>query len=97
MLAALPKGTVPVLVLPGGEVIDESLDIMRWPLSKCDADCWLQREDAALIGANDPQFKINLDVYKYPEPHTGDALEHRNRGLAFLRQLEFRRSASKSA
>lgn len=32
MLALSPKGTVPVLVLPGGEVIDESLDIMHWAL-----------------------------------------------------------------
>ena len=30
MLAASPKGTVPVLVLPDGTVLDESLDIMRW-------------------------------------------------------------------
>ncbi len=29
MLAASPKGTVPVLVLPGGQVIAESLDVMR--------------------------------------------------------------------
>ena len=30
MLAASSKGTVPVLVLPGGTVLDESLDIIRW-------------------------------------------------------------------
>ncbi len=32
MLAASPKGTVPVLVLPNGQVIEQSLDIMRWAL-----------------------------------------------------------------
>src|SRR5690606_12591001 len=33
MLAVSPKGTVPVLVLPDGEVIDESLEIMGWALA----------------------------------------------------------------
>lgn len=36
MLAASPKGTVPVLVLKHGHVIDESLDIMRWALTRSD-------------------------------------------------------------
>jgi glutathione S-transferase len=94
MLTASPKGTVPVLVLPEGEVIDESLEVMRWVLSRCDPEGWLQRDDAALIAANDEHFKIDLDAYKYPERHTGDPLEHRDRGLAFLRILEFRLSAS---
>ena len=34
MLAASPKGTVPVLVLSDGQVIDESLEIMRWALGQ---------------------------------------------------------------
>jgi len=33
LLALSPKGTVPVLLLPNGEVLDESLDIMRWALA----------------------------------------------------------------
>ena len=41
LLAASPKGTVPVLVLPGGEVIDESLDIMLWALGRHDPQQWL--------------------------------------------------------
>ena len=32
MMAASSKATVPVLVLPGGAVVDESLDIMLWAL-----------------------------------------------------------------
>ncbi|NBR79583.1 MAG: glutathione S-transferase, partial [Alphaproteobacteria bacterium] len=32
MLAASPKGTVPVLILPNGAVLDESLDVMGWAL-----------------------------------------------------------------
>lgn len=42
MLAASAKGTVPVLVLPNGTVIDESLDIMYWALGKHDPDNWLR-------------------------------------------------------
>ena len=35
-----PKGTVPVLNLPDGKVIDESLDIMKWSVSVNDPDSW---------------------------------------------------------
>jgi len=90
MLAASPKGTVPVLVLPEGRVIDESLDIMRWALAARDPENWLARDDAALIAANDGPFKQALDGYKYPERHGGDPLPHRARGLAFLAELDAR-------
>ncbi len=36
MRAVSPKGTVAVLVLANGEVIDESIDIMRWALGQND-------------------------------------------------------------
>ena len=41
LLGASPKGTVPVLVLPEGRVIDESLDIMLWALGRHDPQQWL--------------------------------------------------------
>jgi glutathione S-transferase len=66
MLAASPKGTVPVLVLPEGRVIDESLDVMHWALTQNDPENWLIRQDAILIAANDGDFKAALDRYKYP-------------------------------
>jgi glutathione S-transferase len=90
MLAASPKGTVPVLVLPDGTVIDESLDIMRWALAMRDPENWLARDDAALIATNDGPFKHDLDRYKYPERHGSDPLAHRQSGLTFLRELEVR-------
>jgi glutathione S-transferase len=90
MLAASPKGTVPVLVVPGGNVIDESLDIMRWALANRDPESWLAREDAALIAANDGAFKHELDRYKYPQRYGVDAIVHRERGLVFLRELDTR-------
>lgn len=45
MLEASPKGTVPVLVLADGNVIDESLAIMRWALQKADPCGVLEAED----------------------------------------------------
>jgi glutathione S-transferase len=90
MLAASPKGTVPVLVLPEGHVVDESLDIMRWALGRNDPEDWLQREDSDLIAINDGPFKAHLDRYKYPDRHASDPAEHRAAGLALLRDLETR-------
>jgi len=69
MLQASAKGTVPVLVLPNSEVIDESLDIMFWALQQNDK--WkLLKEDTlaeakSLIERNDNEFKPRLDLYKY--------------------------------
>ena len=72
LLAASPKGSVPVLVLPGGEVIDQSLNIMLWALGQHDPEHWLQPERGsiadmqALIAECDGEFKLHLDRYKYP-------------------------------
>lgn len=90
MLAASPKATVPVLVLAGGAVIDESLDIMRWALGQGDPDDWLAGDDRALIATNDGPFKHHLDRYKYPERHGGDPIAHRDAGLAILQDIEAR-------
>ncbi|MDP2817062.1 MAG: glutathione S-transferase [Polaromonas sp.] len=104
MLDASPKGTVPVLVLPGGEVIDESLDIMRWALARNDPAHWLAPPGAsaeamdALIAGNDGAFKQHLDRYKYPNHYPqesgGDAmsfaLKHRNEAGHWLAQLDAR-------
>ena len=90
MLAASAKGTVPVLVLPDGKVIDESLEIMGWALANRDPEGWLTRDDAALVAANDGSFKQDLDRYKYPERYNLDPLVHRERGFAFLREIDVR-------
>jgi len=93
MLAASPKGTVPVLVLPDGTVIDESLNILRWALAQNDPEGWLAGDDAGLIAASDGPFKHHLDRYKYPDRHGSDPLEHRAAGLAILDSLDQRLSA----
>ncbi|WP_036596970.1 glutathione S-transferase N-terminal domain-containing protein [Ottowia thiooxydans] len=72
MLAASPKGTVPVLVLPDGQVIEQSLDIMLWALAQHDPLGWLRPSQGsledmlALIDACEHDFKPHLDRYKYP-------------------------------
>lgn len=93
MLTASPKGTVPVLVLPDGRVIDESFEIMRWALAQHDPEDWLGGYDAPQIAVNDGPFKHHLDRYKYPERHGSDPLAHRVAGLGLLADLEQRLAA----
>lgn len=95
MLALSSKGTVPVLEMQG-QVIDESLDIMRWALARHDPQDWLLRQDpaaqeamAALISDNDQDFKQWLNRYKYPERHPQQPMAHyRAQGELFLQRLE---------
>jgi glutathione S-transferase len=84
MVAASPKGTVPVLVLPDGLVFDESLDIMRWALDVRDPLGW-GAPDASLIETNDGPFKHHLDRMKYAHRYSGaDPEEHRAEALLLL-------------
>ena len=41
LLQTSPKGTVPVLVLADGSVLEQSLDIMLWALRRNDPEQWL--------------------------------------------------------
>lgn len=69
MLDISPKGTVPVLHLPTGKVMEESLDILMWALAQKDPEGWLipsPDEVQSLIARNDGPFKRALDRYKYP-------------------------------
>jgi len=92
LIAASAKATVPVLVLPDGRVIDESYDIMKWALARCDPDGWLDVDIItadALVGQTDQEFKPNLDRYKYPEyfpQHS--AADARTAGMQYLQTLD---------
>lgn len=88
MLAVSPKGTVPVLILAGGRVIDESLDIMRWALGQSDPEGWLAGADPALIADYDGAFKHHLDRYKYAVRYGDDPLVHRAAAAAKLSDLD---------
>jgi glutathione S-transferase len=93
LIAASTKATVPVVVQGDGAVIAESLDIMRWALARSDPEGWLERDDSALIEANDGPFKHHLDRYKYPDRHASDPVRHRGAGLDLLAPLEARLAA----
>jgi UPF0176 protein len=73
LMALSPKATVPVLQLPDGSVLEQSLDIMRWALAQHDPLGWLRADDLddvqALIALNDGPFKQGLDRYKYASRH----------------------------
>jgi glutathione S-transferase len=95
MLAISPKGTVPVLLLPDGTVIEESWGIMRWALEAHAArevqEMWRASqtpENLALVALNDGAFKQHLDRYKYPEKFAGsDRHAHRSAAMQGLVQL----------
>ena len=86
MLQCSAKGTVPVLVLTDGTVIDESEAVMRWALAQADPRGVLQAGEAsALIAQNDGAFKHHLDRFKYTERYPGESRdEHRDAGLCIL-------------
>ena len=86
MLQCSAKGTVPVLVLTDGTVIDESEAVMRWALAQADPRGLLQAGEAsALIAQNDGAFKHHLDRFKYTDRYPGESRdEHRDAGLCIL-------------
>ena len=62
------KGTVPVLCINNNNIIDESLEIMKWAISQNDPNLWLSNHKSTqfnIIEENDNEFKYWLDRYKY--------------------------------
>ncbi|MCC9623119.1 glutathione S-transferase [Thalassospira sp. MA62] len=97
MIDVSPKATVPVLILPDGTVIDESLEIMVWALVENDPNQWLSPESGtledmlALISQNDGPFKHHLDRYKYHNRfEDADPIEHRRDAEKILNRLDGR-------
>jgi glutathione S-transferase len=98
LLACSPKGTVPVLVLPDGRMVEESRDIMVWALVENDPEQWLpdngkgvRQDTGRLIDENDHSFKQHLDHYKYAERYPEHSVStYRAAGESFLQQLEQR-------
>ena len=93
MLAISPKGTVPVLQLSDGRVIEESKEIIEWALEQQDPqgllDAKVLQQANALIDKNDKEFKHWLDHYKYADRHPEmTETEYRQRGEGFLQILE---------
>lgn len=106
MLAASPKGTVPVLVLDLDPtlaqplVIEQSFDIMLWVLQQSDPNNLLHSHDASalphmltLIAKFDHEFKVKLEQYKCAKRYKEDTvIEHRQACEPYLQDLEQRLS-----
>ena len=91
LLQLSPKATVPVLVLPCGAVLDESLEVIRWALAQhSDQFGWLETDlTHDLVGQNDGEFKRDLDHYKYPQRYEGiDAEQARLGCITFLNRVQ---------
>lgn len=90
MMEISPKGTVPVLLLPDGAVIEESLDIMLLSLD----ESWLVGDWKELIDVNDGEFKHHLDRYKYNNRYENvlSSDEHREQALSILKTYDERLS-----
>ena len=92
MLEYSAKGTVPVLILQDGKVIDESLDVIDWALNLNDPDDWQRSKDTKktkeLIKINDGEFKYHLDRYKYSKRYDNEDPEfHRKKCLKFIESV----------
>ena len=94
MIALSPKGTVPVLLLPDGDVLEESLDIMKWAFSQNDPEEMMifsgdkGQEFDQLVERNDSFFKYHLDRYKYANRYDGArGSDHRREGMTFIHEL----------
>ena len=99
-LKVSPKGTVPVVELADGTVLEESRDVMQWALARNDPDGWLdvQHRDpegtAVFLDALDGPFKTHLDRYKYASRFDPEAaLKHREEGAAMLAEFDAKLAA----
>lgn len=97
MMEVSAKGTVPVLMLPGGEIIEESHDVMTWALNKHDPENWLLPKVGTftdmqnLIAECDGSFKHHLDRFKYATRYEdADPDVHRTEAGRFLSGLDTR-------
>lgn len=89
LLTYSPKGTVPVLILADGTVIDESLDIIKWAIKTNDPQ-HLARPITAEAILNDTMANFLPGIYqcKYPERYDVDQELVRANNREWLLALE---------
>lgn len=71
MLEVSPKGTVPVLLLSDGMVIDESYDVMLWAIQQNDPDGWGEVVDHPILYQPLQDLLKHIRVFKYQENSEG--------------------------
>lgn len=78
LTAVSAKATVPVLVLPDGQILEESLDIIDWALEQSDPLNWARGDVGATdwIQRCDGELKTWLDRYKYADRFPEASAEH---------------------
>ena len=91
-----PKGTVPVLVLQDDSIIEESLEIIEWAISKQDPLNVMPKnpiayeDDINLIKIFDNEFKFHLDRYKYSSRYGNTSPnEHKLKARDILVKLNY--------
>ena len=98
------KATVPVLLTDNGNIIDESIDIMKWCLDKYTFRDIMRlnshaenKEVLFLIDMNDNKFKFHIDRFKYSTRFPDEEQEyHLNSAKEILYQWNLRlKSGSK--
>lgn len=89
------KATVPVLLMPDGNFLDESWDIVKWAVAQNDPEKLageggnVSLEAEILVEMNDYSFKDDLDHYKYADRYPEHPAEYyREQGELFLQELE---------
>lgn len=93
MLSLSPKGTVPILQLENGQVLDESIDIAYWALKRHDPQNYLPtgselKMTQQLVTHCDGEFKHWLDRYKYADRFPEEPAEYyRGKSEAFIQKL----------
>ena len=96
LLASSPKGTVPVLVLPDGQIIEQSLDVMNWALQQNDPQNLLRSSNPTLsqqvhqlIKVNDDEFIGHLEKYRASVRYRNIDKEQRRQDCeGFISKLE---------
>ncbi|WP_454441490.1 glutathione S-transferase [Vibrio bathopelagicus] len=96
LLASSPKGTVPVLVLPQGTIIEQSIEVMIWALEQNDPQDLMRSSNPALnqqvlelIGRNDNEFIGHLEKYRASVRYRNDDSEQRRHNCEeFIAELE---------
>ncbi|WP_122034610.1 glutathione S-transferase [Aliivibrio sp. EL58] len=96
MLSISSKGTVPVLLLSDGSVIDESLDVMVWALTQSDPNNLLYSHDETkltqmldIINQSDNEFVDALQKYRAASRyHDTNEVECRERCCEWLMTIE---------
>ncbi len=90
LLEISAKGTVPVLILADGTVLEESIDIMLWALDQPDRDDWSKQSlNNLLVELNDGNFKYFLDRYKYFDRHPEKPQQYyQEQACCFIAELE---------